>query len=84
MSATKYNFIQINLQHAYTANCLLSKKFSDDKFDFGLIQEPYFLENKIKNISSGELIYKSDGSRPPRAALIIRRGLKVMNLTVFV
>jgi ribonuclease HI len=81
---SNYKFIQVNLQHAFSANCLLSKKFSDGGYDFGLIQEPHQVHNQIKNISSGELIYKSDGNRFPRAALIIRRGLKVTTLTQFI
>jgi hypothetical protein len=63
---SNYKFIQVNLQHAFSANCLLSKKFSDGGYDFGLIQEPHQVHNQIKNISSGELIYKSDGNRFPR------------------
>lgn len=78
------NFIQINLHHARLASDVFSRKFDLENGSIGLIQEPYCTRNRVRNICCGNLLYKMDGTRAPRAALIFRKGLPFMALNQFV
>lgn len=75
--------LQINLHHAKLACNMFTNKFINDTFDIALIQEPYHIRHRIRNINGCQLLYKRDGNRPPRAAIAFRRGLKYLPLTQF-
>lgn len=64
-------FIQVNLHHAKGASAVLSRRFTKNKIDVGLLQEPWVNNNKIKGISAqtGKLLY-DDSSPNPRAAIL--------------
>lgn len=82
-SKESLNIIQINLHKAKLATNMFTKKFSGENFDVGLVQEPYQIRKRIRNITQCELLYKRDGNRFPRAAIVFRKGLKYVPLVQF-
>lgn len=56
-------------------------KFSGENFDVGLVQEPYCLGNRVKNIGQCDLLYDRGGRGPPKTAIAFRRGLNYVPLT---
>lgn len=59
----------INLNHARAANCLLAETLSSLNIDFCMVNEPYFLKNKIVGFPNKFNIIQF--KEEPRAAIII-------------
>ena len=73
---------QINLQHCKAASAELSRRFSLNQFDIGLIQEPYIFKDKVKGLDLGDIVYFPSGSKP-RTCIYIKRNIKYSTLPQF-
>lgn len=78
--------LQINLHRAVAATALLKKRFLNDKFNIGFIQEPWTIGTFVKGLSaqSCKLIYSSGGQERPRAALLLNDQVTFFPLTEFI
>lgn len=78
--------IQVNLHNAIAATALLKKRFVDQKFSIGFIQEPWTAGNQIKGLAnrSCKLIYSGNTPGRPRAALLFNNNVSFFPLTEYI
>jgi hypothetical protein len=66
------SFIQANLQHSIAAARIFAKTLSTTGNDMGLIQEPWYRENCIKDLNiPGYTLYSAAGKDRPRACILV-------------
>lgn len=78
------HLIQINLNHSPHATDLFTLKFHGENFDIGMLQEPYCIKRRVRNVNRCNVLFKTNCNSPPRAALVFRRGIKFTPLTQFI
>ena len=76
------NILQINLHHSKNASNVFDHTQRSESIHIGLITEPYYFKGKVRNISSGELIYDTV-SNHPRACISVKKGLNYFVLPEF-
>jgi len=72
--------IQINLHHSKAASSVLEQKMNCEGTHIGLITEPYFNNDRIRNINTGNLIYNS---QQPRACIFLKKDIDYFSLNDF-
>lgn len=77
--------IQANLHHAKGASAVLSRRFTKDNIDLGLIQEPWVRNGRVLGCSSSncKLVYDESQSKP-RTAIVVNRRTKFVPITEFI
>lgn len=77
--------IQVNLHHAKGASAVLSRRFTKEDIDVGLIQEPWINNGRVLGCSAHNcrLLY-DDGQSNPRTAILVNRRTKFVPITEFI
>lgn len=75
--------IQINLHRAKAASAVLSKRFLNEGFNIGLLQEPWTVKDLIKGLPTKCKLLYSKGNGRPRAALLLSSNLFFLPLTEY-
>lgn len=77
--------IQVNLHRAKAASAVLQKRFTQQNFGIGFVQEPWTIKDQIKGLASKycKLIYSANNERP-RAALLLDSNISCFPLTEFI
>jgi hypothetical protein len=77
--------IQVNLHRAKAASALMQRRFTQQNFEVGFVQEPCTVGDRVTGLASknGKLIYDGNNGRP-RAALLIKPNTTYFPLTKFI
>ena len=80
----RMNLTQFNANKCKPAFDAFLVRLSKNNIDIGLVSEPRHYNNKIPNPGGYDLLYDTSGSKVPRTAVIIKRGIKYIPLYQFV
>ena len=80
-SISAEKIIQINLHHAKAASASLEVNFVTGNFFAALIQEPYCINNIVKELNCGSLVFDTTANLNPRATILFRNDTKYITLS---
>lgn len=75
---------QINLHHSIDASAEFNRKFLNNHFHIGLVQEPWINKNTVQGIKNkyNKVIYNINSQRP-RAAIVIDKNIECITIQDF-
>lgn len=81
----RIKIIQVNLHHAKGASAVLSRRFTKENINVGLIQEPWVNNGRVLGCpsSSCRVLYDETQSKP-RTAILVNRDTKFVPITEFI
>ena len=68
------SFIQANVQHSIAASGILIRTVSVERADVALVQEPWYREDSIRDLTvPGYTLYSAGGKERPRTCMFARK-----------